>query len=153
MFQSGMRESSEQYIKLNHPNFDVFFMMIKYIYSGNLFVPYECAMELLSLADQYMLDDLKDLCGVTLKENLTLDTVISILLAVDTHNLGNSNSDLKDFCILFISENKEELQDSFDELQQIPHLLLEVTKALARPSGDPSSRKRKRFSHGSHSEQ
>lgn len=150
MFCSGMKESMEKEIHLPHPNFEAFFCMLTYIYGGSVNVPQHLAVELLGLADQYMLDGLKYLCGVTLVRHIDTDCVIGYLQALDRHNMGNS--DLKTHCINYIVENMAELhangQMEDDFARDFPHLIMDINRAAA-PYATEGSRKRKRLSSGS----
>lgn len=94
MFSSGFRESSEREIHIEEGSYEVFKLMLEYMYTGE--PPYVLqvgsqtdpmlAAELLTLADQYMLDHLKQLCEARLAEEVREDTVDSILELAERSN-------------------------------------------------------------------
>lgn len=94
MFSSGFREMSEREIYIEEGSYSIFKLMMEYIYTGE--PPYVLqvgsqtdpmvAAELLVLADQYMLDHLKQLCEARLTEEVREDTVDSILELAERSN-------------------------------------------------------------------
>lgn len=89
MFSSGFRESSEREIHIQDCSYDAFKMMVEYIYSGetphvlrvgSLTDPVHAA-ELLAMADQYMLEHLKQLC----EARLTVGDNAHIYICTHTH--------------------------------------------------------------------
>ena len=100
--------------------------------------PQELALELLGLADRYLLEGLKLLCGFTLTRMVSADTVAPILQAADRYD--SPSSQLKAHCMQFVLSNYEAVVNSpsFEELTSSPQLLLAVTRAAAKvvaPSG------------------
>ena len=133
MFNSSMREGSSScpQVPIQEVSHAAFGCMLQYIYGGAVQVPEEFAVELLGLADRYLLDGLKLLCGFTLARMVSVDTVSGIIQAADRWD--KPGSQLKQLCLDFILANYEEVAQSptFAELATSPHLLLEITRAVA----------------------
>lgn len=116
MFSSGFRESSEREVEVEGCSFEVFKLMLGYIYTGEppsaLLVGSQSdpvlAAELLALADQYMLDHLKQLCEARLTEEVREDTVDSIMDLAERSNSWQ----LRAVCRHFV-RNRDERHASF----------------------------------------
>lgn len=109
----------------------VFRKMLEFIYAGAIEVEAEMATELLALADQYMLHDLKVICGFGLRKSISVETVCRIIQSADRFDC--EGSELKQQCLAFILNNYSEVVGCpmWEELAQSPHLLVEITRALA----------------------
>jgi len=134
MFNSQMREGSKECCKveMHEVGHAAFLHMLKFIYGGAVNVPEEIAVELLGLADRYLLDALKLLCGFALQRMVSVESVARILLAADRWDTRGSR--LKALCMDFILANYEVVVESpvFDELAESPHLLLEIARAAVQ---------------------
>lgn len=138
MFSSGLAESHSAWgeremhtVNVGEVAPNVFRYMIEYIYAGDVEVDPKDAMDLLALADQYMLDGLKLLCGFALKRTISVETVSRIIQAADRYDCVGS--ELKAECLSFILSNYEKVVQStyFQELEASPHLLLQIHRAIA----------------------
>ena len=98
-------------------------------------VPEELAVELLGLADRYLLNGLKHLCGFTLEKMIGVDTVARIIQAAERWD--SEDGQLKKRCMDYILNNYEAVvgQDVFEELENSPQLMLEIMRAVARIVG------------------
>ena len=76
--------------------------MIEYLYSGSIqnFSP-KIALDLLGLADAYMLEGLKYLCENTLMHNVDNDNVCNLLIDSNKY----SANELKKFCQNYLIKN------------------------------------------------
>lgn len=83
-------------------------------------------MELIGLADAYMLEGLKYLCENTLMHNVDNENVCQILIDANKY----SAVELKKFCQNYLIKNFQEVSHTkaFEELEFYPSLLMEVTK-------------------------
>ena len=81
--------------------------MMEYLYSGSIanFNP-SVALDLLGLADAYMLEGLKYLCENTLMHNVDNDNVCALLIDANKY----SSTELKKFCINYLIKNFSEVQ-------------------------------------------
>lgn len=134
MFNSAFREGSKESreVPIHEVTYAAFRCMLGYIYGGAVRVPEELAVELLGLADRYLLDGLKQLCGFTLAKMIGTDTVARIIQAADRWD--TENGELKMSCMDFILSNYQAVVSHpvFEELASSPHLLLEISRAAAR---------------------
>ena len=101
--------------------------MMEYLYSGSIanFNP-SVALDLLGLADAYMLEGLKYLCENTLMHNVDNDNVCALLIDANKY----SSTELKKFCINYLIKNFAEVQNTrgFEDFEMYPTLLMEVTR-------------------------
>lgn len=145
MFSSPMREgqkpegSAPIRVPVLEVSYAAFRCMLQYIYGGAVQVPEELAVELLGLADRYLLSGLKLLCGFTLEKMIGVDTVVRIIQAADRWDTPTGQ--LKAHCMEYILANYEAVvsHSVFDELASSPQLLLEILRAAARIVGQPTS--------------
>ena len=103
--------------------------MIEYLYTGGItdFSP-KIALDILGLADAYMLEGLKYLCENTLINNVDNDNVCSLLIDASKF----SALELKKCCQSYLIKNFQEVSETkaFEELEYHPAILMEVTKLL-----------------------
>jgi len=102
---------------------------MEYLYTGSIVnFNHRVALDLLGLADAYILDGLKYLCENTLMQNVDNDNVIQFLIDSNKYQAA----ELKKFCINFLIKNFQEISTSpsFEELEYYPSLLMEVTKLV-----------------------
>jgi len=134
MFNSAMREGSTACpeVPVLEVSYAAFRCMLHYIYGGAVHVPEELAVELLGLADRYLLRGLKQLCGFALEKMITVQSVARIIMAAEQWDADGGQ--LKARCMEFILANYEAVVANpvFSELAESPHLLLEITRATAR---------------------
>mmetsp|Transcript_9709 Transcript_9709/g.27665 ORF Transcript_9709/g.27665 Transcript_9709/m.27665 type:complete len:167 (-) Transcript_9709:8-508(-) len=79
--QEGLREGSERAIDIADTEPDVVEAMLRYMYIGEVTEAIDCA-SLLSLADQYEVDGLVEVCAHALVQDLSAETVASALCAL-----------------------------------------------------------------------
>lgn len=119
----------------------IFRKMLEFLYAGAIHVPPELAPGLLALADQYMLPGLKLICGFALRKSICIETVCRIYQSADRFDC--EGSELKAQCLDFILHHYDAIvkTDHWEELTSSPHLLVEVTRAVAvsRKDGSPPS--------------
>jgi hypothetical protein len=86
-------------------SYAAFRCMLLFIYGGAVHVPEELAVELLGLADRYLLAGLKQLCGFTLEKMIAVDTVARIIQAAERWDAAEGQ--LKTRCMEYILTNYE----------------------------------------------
>ncbi|KAL7200680.1 hypothetical protein ACSBR1_032580 [Camellia fascicularis] len=109
MFDGGYREKDAKDVEIPNIRWDVFELMMRYIYTGSVDVNLDIAQELLRAADQYLLEGLKRLCEYAIAQDISVENV---LLMYELSEAFNATS-LKHACILFILEK-------FDKLSNMP---------------------------------
>ena len=123
----GMKESTQSTIEVKDWSYSSYKLMMAYLYSGSIanFNP-QVALDLLGLADAYMLEGLKYLCENTLMHNVDNDNVCALLIDANKY----SSTELKKFCINYLIKNFSEVQNTrgFEDFELYPSLLMEVTK-------------------------
>ena len=79
MFKIGMKESIKNEIEITNFEYDTFYALLKYIYTGELHVNSNRAVRVLEASDLYSLPHLKVLCEKKLEKYITKENVCSIL--------------------------------------------------------------------------
>ena len=88
MVDGPMRESTQQKIVLHDQSYDVFMALLEYLYTDRvqaLQEPHavEFALDLLSVADQFLVEPLKMLCENAIQKSICVDNVASMLATAD----------------------------------------------------------------------
>ncbi|CAA3033603.1 ARM REPEAT PROTEIN INTERACTING WITH ABF2-like isoform X1 [Olea europaea subsp. europaea] len=133
MFDGGYREREAKNIEIPNIRWDVFELMMRYIYTGSVDVTLDIAQDLLRAADQYLLEGLKRLCEYAIAQDISVENVS---LMFDLSEAFNALS-LRHSCILFILENFDKLSIMPWYCQLIQRILRETrsyfVRALTRP--------------------
>ncbi|KAK4257923.1 hypothetical protein QN277_007447 [Acacia crassicarpa] len=74
MFDGGYREKDARDIEIPNIRWEVFELMMRFIYTGSVDVTQDIAQDLLPAADQYLLEGLKRLCEYTIAQALSHDS-------------------------------------------------------------------------------
>ena len=133
MFMNGMKETTQSQIAVKDWSYNSYLLMMEYLYTGSIVnFNHRVALDLLGLADAYILDGLKYLCENTLMQNVDNDNVIQFLIDSNKYQ----GAELKKFCISYLIKNFQEVSTSpsFEELEYYPSLLMEVTKLVVNNS-------------------
>lgn len=133
MFMNGMKETTQSQIQVKDWSYNSYLLMMEYLYTGSIVnFNHRVALDLLGLADAYILDGLKYLCENTLMQNVDNDNVIQFLIDSNKYQ----GAELKKFCISYLIKNFQEVSTSpsFEELEYYPSLLMEVTKLVVNNS-------------------
>ena len=124
MFNSPMEESLNQTVEIDDVEPNVFRGLLRFLYAGqppeNLG---EIAVDLLTVADKYGVDSLKELCEARLCDDLDDDNVIDYIFVAVRLNCHL----LKDKARVYIMENHRALrrnQENWRRLRNDPDLLL-----------------------------
>jgi len=81
MFMNGMKETTQSQIQVKDWSYNSYLLMMEYLYTGSIVnFNHRVALDLLGLADAYILDGLKYLCENTLMQNVDNDNVIQFLI-------------------------------------------------------------------------
>eukprot|EP00118_Oscarella_pearsei_P022529 m.261346 g.261346 ORF g.261346 m.261346 type:complete len:499 (+) comp40445_c0_seq13:1-1497(+) len=122
MLQSDWKESqteeSGNAITVRETTYDAFHAVITFLVAG-VFDKEKChsiMMDVLLLADKYLVADLREICMRQLVKQLSLTTVVEFLLLSEKHDFKV----LMDASLTFAAENIKQLrhQDSFDSLSK-----------------------------------
>ncbi|KAE8665440.1 ARM REPEAT PROTEIN INTERACTING WITH ABF2 [Hibiscus syriacus] len=105
MFDGGYREREAKDVEIPNIRWDVFVLMMRYIYTGSVTVEIDLAQELLRAADQYLLDDLKRLCEYTIAQDISEENVSLMYELAEAFNATT----LREACLLFMLEQFERI--------------------------------------------
>lgn len=122
MFRSGMRESHENEIPLPNVSYDVFLLILEYLYTDSVKIDLEHAVELYIVSEFYQINRLKEMSTLVVKRNLNGDNAATLLQA------GHENHCLiiKDLCMEYIVANFDLISKS-EGIKVVSHaLLLEI---------------------------
>ncbi|CAI9107837.1 OLC1v1007306C1 [Oldenlandia corymbosa var. corymbosa] len=140
MFDGGYRERDAKDIEIPNITWEVFELMMRYIYTGSVTVNLNVAQDLLRAADQYLLEGLKRLCEYAIAQDISVENVSMMFELSEAFNATS----LRHACILFILENFEKLSSKswYSHLIQrvLPETRQYFVKALSRPTQAESRR-------------
>ena len=128
----GMAESQCSTIRMDDLDYQIFFVMIKFIYSNTLDLATisDKLLDLLVLADRYMLDDLKNLVIESFKDYLTVDNFDEIFIKIKEIPLIDERfPGLLPVCNDFIIEKWDRLVTS-DRYKLIPVDFMNMSLAV-----------------------
>ena len=133
MFQTDMAEKKERKVKIEGFSPEIIREMLSFIYSGwkhPFGLHLEVAEELMSAADFYQLDLLKQLCEEKLCASLSVGNCVKYLVLADMHNTDK----LKMKAMIVVVKNMRELVEDADEwkkfVKNYPGLTVEITKEM-----------------------
>ncbi|AQK85761.1 ARM REPEAT PROTEIN INTERACTING WITH ABF2 [Zea mays] len=141
MFDGGYREKDARDIEIPNIRWEVFELMMRFIYTGSVQINSEISQDLLRAADQYLLEGLKRLCEYTIAKDVNLDNVSDMYdLSEAFHAVS-----LRHTCILYILEHFNKICTRAGSAQLIQRVIPEIrnflTKALnSSRSPSPSDR-------------
>jgi len=141
MFQS-FRESKQSEIKIDCYDPKLFLSLLEYIYSDSVEISSaDMAVQLMILADEYLLPRLKEICETEIIKAIDVSNVAELM---ETAHRYHSKL-LKNFCLEFILQNYEFTNgNGFRSSLQSPELLHEILEAMSKNLPE----KRKRSSSG-----
>ncbi|KAI4317785.1 hypothetical protein L6164_025627 [Bauhinia variegata] len=132
MFDGGYREKDARDIEIPNIRWEVFELMMRFIYTGSVDITLDIAQDLLRAADQYLLEGLKRLCEYTIAQDISLGNVSSMYELSEAFNAIS----LRHTCILFILEQFDKLsaRPGHSHLVQrtIPEIRNYFAKALTK---------------------
>ncbi|KAL8522976.1 hypothetical protein ACS0TY_013075 [Phlomoides rotata] len=135
MFDGGYREKDAKDIEIPNIKWDVFELMMRYIYTGSVDVNLDIAQDLLRAADQYLLEGLKRLCEYTIAQDISVENVSLMFELSEAFNAVS----LRNACILYILEKYDKLSIMPWYSQLIQRILPETRDYFARVLTSPSS--------------
>ncbi|KAH9765147.1 ARM REPEAT PROTEIN INTERACTING WITH ABF2 [Citrus sinensis] len=105
IFDFVAEEKDARDIEIPNIRWEVFELMMRFIYTGSVDVTLDIAQDLLRAADQYLLEGLKRLCEYTIAQDISLENVSSMYeLSEAFHAIS-----LRHTCILYIMEHFDKL--------------------------------------------
>ena len=89
MFLGPMMESSQSEIRLEQVGYDIFLLLLEYLYTDAVRIPLDAAMDLFAAANQFSLPRLQAMCEKKMLESITIGSAATIFLAADLHSADN----------------------------------------------------------------
>ncbi|KAL0680928.1 hypothetical protein Bca4012_047775 [Brassica carinata] len=133
MFDGLYKERNAQNVEIPNISWEVFELMMRFIYTGKINITKYLAQELLVAADQYLLDGLKRLCEYTIAQDICVENIPFMYDLADTFNA----SALRRACTLFVLEHytklSSELWFPMFIKKIIPEIRSYITDILGRP--------------------
>ncbi|KAJ8431291.1 hypothetical protein Cgig2_026267 [Carnegiea gigantea] len=134
MFDGGYREKDAKDIEIPNIQWNVFELMMRYIYTGSVNVNLDVAHDLLKAADQYLLEGLKRLCEYAIAQDISIENIMLMYELSDAYNAMS----LRHSCILFILEQFDRLSSKpwYSRLIQriVPEIQEYFEKVLTKPN-------------------
>ncbi|KNA08382.1 hypothetical protein SOVF_163110, partial [Spinacia oleracea] len=134
MFDGGYREKDAKDIEIPNIRWNVFELMMRYIYTGSVNVNLDIAPDLLRAADQYLLDGLKRLCEYAIAQDISVENVTLMYELSEAYNAIS----LRHSCILFILEQFDRLTSKPWYPRLIQRIVPEIREFFERVLTKPS---------------
>ena len=122
-----MKESHETEITILDIRHSIFLILLEYLYTDDIEVPIEMAMELFMAADRYGIERLLTICESRMLSSLCVENAATVFHAADLHNAKS----LRDRCLHFILLHFDQVTKStaFEEMGRTNvDLVFEVLK-------------------------
>lgn len=127
MFQSEMKEGRTGEIVITNINYEAFYSLLEYLYTGDLVCKPRDLMAVLQSADLYQLDHLKYICERKLQRFVDQENAVYLFQMADKFKA----STLKQFCLKFVCKYHSTLQFSEQYQTLEPDLHSEIIRAMS----------------------
>merc|ERR1719506_1972107 len=127
MFEGQMLEASMKEIVINHVQKSVFLAVLEFLYTDEMEIKLDMAMDLFVAADQFGVERLKKMCEKAILQSITVESAASILQAADMHSARS----LRQRCLDFILRHFDSVSktSAFEEMgRRNVELLFEILK-------------------------
>ncbi|MQL73796.1 hypothetical protein Taro_006159, partial [Colocasia esculenta] len=122
MFDGGYREKDARDIEIPNIRWEVFELMMRFIYTGSVEVTQDISQDLLKAADQYLLEGLKRLCENEIAQGVSLDNISSMYELSEAFHATS----LRHTCVLFVLEQFHKISTKPGYFQLIQHMIPEI---------------------------
>uniref|UniRef100_A0A0D3EFW3 BTB domain-containing protein n=2 Tax=Brassica oleracea var. oleracea TaxID=109376 RepID=A0A0D3EFW3_BRAOL len=133
MFDGLYKERNAQNVEIPNITWEVFELMMRFIYTGRIDITKHLAQDLLVAADQYLIEGLKRLCEYTIAQDICVDNIPLMYDLADTFNA----SAVRRACTLYVLEHYTKLSSEtwFPMFIKkiIPEIRTYITDILTRP--------------------
>jgi hypothetical protein len=99
LFLGQMRESKMSTIRIEQVSHSIFLQILEYLYSDQLKIPFESAMELFEAADLFCIHRLKTMCEKRMLQSINIDNAAAIFHAADMHSANALRQKTKKFIL------------------------------------------------------
>lgn len=131
MFSHDMEENKNGKVDIIDLDADTVYDMIAYIYSEKVPDLEVKAAGLLSAAEKYDLQELKNMCEVSLCESIAMENVLDLLVLADLHRATS----VRTLALKFIVDNSREVtaQSGWrDKLRNYPDIMGDIFEAMSK---------------------
>lgn len=131
MFSNNMKEKNTNEVHIENVTAEAMEITIKFMYSGYAEIPYDQLEEVLDLAEQYDLQDLKQFCEVKIEHNLDIEKSVKLLIMAYKYNLPEPTRKI----LIFIKRNLEDVnktEDYLKELPKNPNLMMKIIDFISK---------------------
>lgn len=101
MFRNDMLEKSSNTINIEDIDPEAFEVFLRFLYTGQASIEVKQAAGVFEACEKYQLSDLKEMCLITMQENITVEACVETLLVADKFSLH----DLRNKTLSFIKKN------------------------------------------------
>lgn len=81
-----MRESRLSTIRIEQVSHHIFLTILEYLYTDQVKIPFDCAMELFEAADLFCIPRLKTMCEKRMLQSISVENAAAIFHAADMHS-------------------------------------------------------------------
>mmetsp|Transcript_20838 Transcript_20838/g.62085 ORF Transcript_20838/g.62085 Transcript_20838/m.62085 type:complete len:510 (-) Transcript_20838:210-1739(-) len=127
MFDGQMREAQQKSVTINNVSHRVFIALLEYLYTDEVEISLDIAMDLFVAADQFGVERLKRLCEKKILISINIDSAATILQAANMHIAHG----LRQSCMDFILRNFDAVSKTaaFEEMgRSNVELVFEILK-------------------------
>lgn len=125
MLKSGMVEASNYEVKIESIPYDILLYLLEYLYTGVLKITFEKSLLILSAANQFQMQDVKQIIAQYFSE--IIDPSIACLLYEES--FYQNSVELKDLCLTFIEKNPERVVNSSSFQNMTKDMVLEIIRS------------------------
>jgi len=117
MFEGQMREAQQKTVTINSVSHRTFLALLEYLYTDEIEISLDLAMDLFVAADQFGVERLKRLCEKKILTSINVDSVATILQAANVHMADG----LRQSCMDFILRNFDAVSKTpaFEEMGRV----------------------------------
>ncbi|XP_020282206.1 RCC1 and BTB domain-containing protein 1-like [Pseudomyrmex gracilis] len=129
MFQNTWKENNQNVMNHDQFSYNVYKSFLKYLYTGKIDLSLKERVDLCALADSYLETKLKNKCIQMLKEEVTLETAVSLYNAAVKYNI----EELQKLYFQFIVDNIQLIKETeefvnLDDKLKIQFLLAAISQ-------------------------
>lgn len=95
-----MKESQLETIRIEQVSHPIFIKVLEYLYTDQLRIPLDSAMELFQAADLFCIPRLKTICEKRMLHSINIENAAAIFLAADLHSALSLRQKAKKFIML-----------------------------------------------------
>lgn len=86
LFLGDMKESKMSQVRIEQVSHAIFLQILEYLYTDQLRIPFESAMELFEAADLFCIPRLKQMCEKRILQSISVENAAAIFHAADMHS-------------------------------------------------------------------